>query len=319
MNDSNILVTGGYGFIGGNFIKFLKENFPEANIVNIDKAGYASNRQFIDGLSFNYEIDLSRDLSELENVFLSNKPFDFIFHFAAESHVDNSIKGPTEFVQSNVLGTQNMLECFRRLNANHGKFIHISTDEVYGHLGWNDPSFTEETPIAPRSPYAASKASSDLMCLSYIETYGLDISVTRCCNNFGPNQHHEKLIPTIINSLKDGKPIPVYGEGTNIREWIHVQDHNSAVWCVAIDGKPGVYNIGSGIEMSNIEVVGILCKIFNKDIDECVRFVKDRPGHDFRYSIDSTKIKDELGWEPRYNNFEKELAKYVEYYLENGR
>ena len=315
MDKRRILVTGGYGFIGGNFIKFLRENFPDSYIVNIDKNSYASIKDLCDE---EYKIDL-KDSLWLENVFLKHDAFDYIFHFAAESHVDNSITGPSIFVESNVLGTQNLLECYRKINNGHGRFIHISTDEVYGHLGWNDPSFTEETPISPRSPYAASKASSDLICLSYIETYGLDISVTRCCNNYGPNQHKEKFIPTIINSLKDDKKIPVYGEGSNIREWIHVHDHTLAVWTVATTGKPGVYNIGTGNEMTNLELVDILCKIFEKDMDDCVRFVEDRLGHDFRYSIDSSKIRDELIWEPLYNDIEKELREYVEYFLNNGR
>ena len=313
-----ILVTGGYGFIGGNFIRFLRDNFPDSYIVNIDKNGYASNKDYISGLcDEEHTIDL-KDALFLENIFLKQDAFDYIFHFAAESHVDNSISGPTVFVESNVLGTQNLLECFRKISPN-ARFVHISTDEVYGHLKWNDPSFTEETPLSPRSPYAASKASSDLMCLSYIETYGLDISITRCCNNYGPNQHKEKFIPTIINALKDDKKIPVYGEGTNIREWIHVHDHNLAVWTVATTGLPGVYNIGSGTELSNLELVDMLCNIFDKDMDKCVKFVDDRLGHDFRYSIDSTKIREKLIWEPLYNDIEKELREYVEYYLNNAR
>ena len=314
-----ILVTGGYGFIGGNFIKFLRENFPDSYIVNIDKNGYASNKKYIKNLcDEEHTIDL-KDSLFLENVFLKQDKFDYIFHFAAESHVDNSISGPTVFVESNVLGTQNLLECYRKINNGYGRFVHISTDEVYGHLTWNEDPFTEETPLSPRSPYAASKASSDLMCLSYIETYGLDISITRCCNNFGPNQHNEKFIPTIINSLKDNKKIPVYGEGNNIREWIHVHDHTLAVWTVATNGNPGVYNIGSGTEMTNLELVDILCKIFDKDMDLCVEFVEDRLGHDFRYAIDNSKMREELCWEPLYNDIEKELEEYVEYYLNNDR
>ena len=315
-----ILVTGGYGFIGGNFIRFLRDNFPDSYIVNIDKNSYASNKDYIKGLcDEEHKIDL-KDSLFLENVFLKQESnFDYIFHFAAESHVDNSIEGPTVFVESNVLGTQNLLECYRKINSGNGRFIHISTDEVYGHLGWNDPSFTEKTPLSPRSPYAASKASSDMMCISYIETYGLDISITRCCNNYGPNQHHEKFIPTIINSLKDNKKIPVYGEGANIREWIHVHDHTLAVWTVATNGKPGVYNIGTGNELSNLELVDKLCKIFDKDIDNSVKFVEDRLGHDFRYSIDSSKIRENLLFEPLYNDIDKELREYVEYFLNNGR
>jgi dTDP-glucose 4,6-dehydratase len=315
--EKNILVTGGYGFIGGNFIRFIKDNFPEHKIICIDKDGYASNKEFIKDLcDKEYKIDIGKDLLQLENVFLANDKFEYIFHFAAESHVDNSIKGPTEFVYSNVLGTQNMLECFRKINNGYGKFIHISTDEVYGHLGFDDDPFTELTPIAPRSPYAASKASSDLLCLSYINTYGSNISITRCCNNYGPNQHSEKFIPTIIKALSKNKKVPVYGEGMNIREWIHVHDHNLAVWAVATQGKKGVYNIGSGLELSNIELVDKICTIMGKDLDKSVRFVEDRLGHDFRYSIDSEKIRKELFFEPLYNDFENQLEELVKIYAE---
>ena len=311
---NNILVTGGYGFIGGNFIRFLQDNFPDNRIVCIDKDGYASNKDFVKDLcDKEYKLDITNTL-ELENVFLSNEKFDYIFHFAAESHVDNSILGPKIFIESNVLGTLNMLECFRKINNNYGRFIHISTDEVYGHLGFGDDSFTELTPIAPRSPYAASKASSDLLCLSYMNTYDSNISITRCCNNYGPNQHSEKFIPTIIKALKAGKKVPVYGEGMNIREWIHVHDHNLAVWAVATHGKTGIYNIGSGLELSNIELVDKICTIMGKDLDKSVRFVEDRLGHDFRYSIDFSKIQNELFYEPLYNDFDHQLEKLIELY-----
>ena len=310
----NILVTGGYGFIGGNFIRFLKDNYPNNNIICIDKDGYASNKEYIKGLcDKEYKLDIINTL-ELENIFLSNEKFDYIFHFAAESHVDNSITGPKVFIESNVLGTLNMLECFRKINNNYGKFIHISTDEVYGHLGFSDDPFTELTPLSPRSPYAASKASSDLLCLSYINTYDSNISITRCCNNYGPNQHKEKFIPTIIKALKAGKKVPVYGEGMNIREWIHVHDHNLAVWAVATHGKTGIYNIGSGLELSNIELVDKICTIMGKDLDKSVRFVEDRLGHDFRYSIDFSKIQKELFYEPLYKDFEDQLEKIIESY-----
>jgi len=308
MENKNILVTGGCGFIGGNFIRFLRDNFPKNTITCLDKCGYASNFEYIKDY---IDVMITKDISEdISSVFAIK--YDYIFHFAAESHVDNSIADPTIFVKSNVLGTQNLLEGFRE--ANYGKFIHISTDEVYGHLGFDDPSFTELTPIAPRSPYAASKAASDLLCLSYINTFNCNISITRCCNNYGPNQHDEKFIPTIIKSLKNGKKVPVYGEGMNIREWIHVHDHNLAVWAVAREGKQGVYNIGSGLELTNIELVDKICCVLGKDLDESVIFVKDRLGHDFRYSIDSTKIKDELCFEPVYNDFDNQLEELVKNY-----
>ena len=310
----NILVTGGYGFIGGNFIRFLRDNFPQHKIICIDKDGYASNKEYVKGLcDREYKVDI-KDSLQLENIFLTNDKFDYIFHFAAESHVDNSIASPKVFIESNVLGTQNMIECFRKINNNYGRFIHISTDEVYGHLGFDDPAFVEGTPIAPRSPYAASKASSDLLCLSYINTFNSNISITRCCNNYGPNQHSEKFIPTIIKALKAGKKVPVYGEGMNMREWVHVHDHNLAVWAVATKGKNGVYNIGSGIEMSNIELVDKICTILGKDLDESVRFVEDRLGHDFRYSIDCSKIREELFYEPLYTDFNEQLKLLVDCY-----
>lgn len=310
----NILVTGGYGFIGGNFIRFVRNNFPQHRIVCLDKNGYASNKEYVEGFYDKaYEFDLVNK-DKLDKLFDAEYKFDIIFHFAAESHVDNSIKDPTVFVKSNVMGTQNILECFR--NANHGKMVHISTDEVYGHLGFDDPSFTELTPINPRSPYAASKAASDLLCLSYINTYGSNISITRCCNNYGPNQHNEKFIPTIIKSLSNGQKVPIYGEGMNIREWIHVYDHNLAVWVVATFGKNEVYNIGSGLELTNIELVDKICKIMGKDLDESTRFVEDRLGHDFRYSIDSSKIKEELLFEPLYTDFDEQLEELVKIYAE---
>tara|TARA_B100001093_G_C26709434_1_gene962735 strand:- start:25 stop:972 length:948 start_codon:yes stop_codon:yes gene_type:complete len=308
----NILVTGGYGFIGGNFIRFLKDNFPQHRIVCLDKNGYASNKKYVKGLcNKEYIFDLVCN-KKLDMLFETEDKFDFIFHFAAESHVDNSIKDPSVFIQSNVVGTQNLLECFRK--ANYGKMVHISTDEVYGHLGFNDPSFVETTPINPRSPYAASKASSDLLCLAYINTFNCNISITRCCNNYGPNQHAEKFIPTIIKSLSKGKKVPIYGEGLNIREWIHVHDHNLAVWAVATKGNKEVYNIGSGLELTNIELVDKICNIMGKDLDQNAIFVEDRLGHDFRYSIDCDKIRDELLYEPMYLDFDQQLQELVKEY-----
>tara|TARA_B110000908_G_C10251879_1_gene452622 strand:+ start:1984 stop:2931 length:948 start_codon:yes stop_codon:yes gene_type:complete len=312
IDSKNILVTGGYGFIGGNFIRFIKDNFPQHRIVCVDKNGYASNKQYVDGLcDKEYKFDLICN-KKLDMLFETEDKFDYIFHFAAESHVDNSIKDPSIFIQSNVVGTQNLLECFRK--AKYGKMVHISTDEVYGHLGFNDPSFLESTPINPRSPYAASKASSDLLCMAYINTFDCNISITRCCNNYGPNQHSEKFIPTIIKSLSKNKKVPIYGEGLNIREWVHVHDHNLAVWAVATKGKPEVYNIGSGVELTNIELVDKICKIMDKDLDKSAVFVEDRLGHDFRYSIDCSKIQEELLYEPLYTDFDEQLKELVKIY-----
>ena len=312
IDSKNILVTGGYGFIGGNFIRFIKDNFPQHRIVCLDKNGYASNKQYVEGLcDKEYKFDLVCN-KKLDMLFEIEDKFDYIFHFAAESHVDNSIKDPSIFIQSNVVGTQNLLECFRK--AKYGKMVHISTDEVYGHLGFNDPSFLESTPINPRSPYAASKASSDLLCMAYINTFDCNISITRCCNNYGPNQHSEKFIPTIIKSLSKNKKVPIYGEGLNIREWVHVHDHNLAVWAVATKGKPEVYNIGSGVELTNIELVDKICKIMDKDLDKSAVFVEDRLGHDFRYSIDCSKIQEELLYEPLYTDFDEQLKELVKIY-----
>lgn len=312
IDSKNILVTGGYGFIGGNFIRFIKDNFPQHRIICVDKNGYASNKQYVEGLcDKEYKFDLVCN-KKLDMLFETEDKFDFIFHFAAESHVDNSIKDPSIFIQSNVVGTQNLLECFRK--AKYGKMVHISTDEVYGHLGFNDPSFLESTPINPRSPYAASKASSDLLCMAYINTFDCNISITRCCNNYGPNQHSEKFIPTIIKSLSKNKKVPIYGEGLNIREWVHVHDHNLAVWAVATKGKPEVYNIGSGVELTNIELVDKICKIMDKDLDKSAVFVEDRLGHDFRYSIDCSKIQEELLYEPLYTDFDEQLKELVKIY-----
>jgi len=313
IDSKNILVTGGYGFIGGNFIRFIKDNFPQHRIVCLDKNGYASNKQYVEGLcDKEYKFDLVCN-KKLNMLFETEDKFDYIFHFAAESHVDNSIKDPSIFIQSNVVGTQNLLECFRK--AKYGKMVHISTDEVYGHLGFNDPSFLESTPINPRSPYAASKASSDLLCMAYINTFDCNISITRCCNNYGPNQHSEKFIPTIIKSLSKGKKVPIYGEGLNIREWVHVYDHNLAVWVVATNGKPEVYNIGSGVELTNIELVDKICKIMDKDLDKSAVFVEDRLGHDLRYSIDCSKIQEELLYEPLYTDFDEQLKELVKEYV----
>ena len=312
IDSKNILVTGGYGFIGGNFIRFIKDNFPQHRIVCLDKNGYASNKQYVEGLcDKEYKFDLVCN-KKLDMLFEIEDKFDYIFHFAAESHVDNSIKDPSIFIQSNVVGTQNLLECFRK--AKYGKMVHISTDEVYGHLGFNDPSFLESTPINPRSPYAASKASSDLLCMAYINTFDCNISITRCCNNYGPNQHSEKFIPTIIKSLSKNKKVPIYGEGLNIREWVHVHDHNLAVWAVATKGKPEVYNIGSGVELTNIELVDKICKIMDKDLDKSAVFVEDRLGHDFRYSINCSKIQEELLYEPLYTDFDEQLKELVKIY-----
>ena len=307
----DILVTGGYGFIGSNFINWLREQ-GNCVVTNIDKHGYASDPNNVTLYVPTYNKDITEDYF-LDTLF-NNYRYDAIFHFAAESHVDNSITGPLVFTKSNVLGTHNILESWRKAGA-HGRFIHISTDEVYGHLKQYDDPFTENTPIQPRSPYAASKASSDLIVHSYYETYGCDVNITRCCNNYGPRQHKEKFIPKIITNLIKGDKIPVYGTGKNIREWIHVIDHVEAIWKVFTTGKPGeIYNIGSENECTNLEIVELICDLMNKETKDVIEFVEDRKGHDFRYAIDSTKIRNKLLWTPRFTDHVANIQETITWY-----
>lgn len=308
-----ILVTGGFGFIGSNFINLFSQDY---DIYNIDKLSYASDVNFIksDNVT-NFVFDL-HNLNDIKTVFDKHGPFDIIFHFAAESHVDNSIANPIAFTLANVVGTHNLIEYFRL--QNRGKFVHVSTDEVYGHLKLEDPSFTEQTPINPRSPYSASKASSDLVVKSYFETYGCNVNITRCCNNFGKHQHAEKLIPKTIENILQGKKVPLYGKGDNIREWIFVEDHCKAIHDVGLKGTAGeVYNIGSGVELTNYQLIEQICTLLNKNIEDVIEYVEDRKGHDFRYSIDSSKIKTTLGWKAQcYNEktFEYYLAETINWY-----
>lgn len=316
------LVTGAYGFIGSHFIDYI-DNKVDAEVYIIDKNGYAANidniKKQYDTLGIiHFEFDLARAYST--EIFFENQqykqPFDAIFHFAAESHVDNSIDGPLVFTESNVVGTHKLLEAWRKSGAK-GRFIHISTDEVYGHLHEDDNPFTENTPLSPRSPYSASKASSDLMVKSYHDTYGLDTIITRCSNNYGPKQHHEKLIPKTITNILKGKNVPIYGNGKNVREWIHVVDHVAAIWTLFTQGKPGnVYNIGSGEEMTNIHVITSICKYMDVSFEDVVKFVEDRKGHDFRYAIDSTKIKFLTDWQPKYE-FNKSIQETIDWYRNN--
>jgi dTDP-glucose 4,6-dehydratase len=314
--NKKILITGGYGFIGGHLAQYLHANFDH-EIYILDKNGYASDDTYKKYAVKSYEFDICNK-KDVECVFDECGPFDYVFHLAAESHVDNSIDAPDIFVQSNVVGTANVLQAFRQ--QNHGRFVHVSTDEVYGHItekeSITDKAFTETDPLAPRSPYSSTKAASDLIVKSFFETYGTNVCITRCCNNFGPNQYEEKFIPTIIQNLKNGRKIPVYGTGMNVREWIHVYDHISALWMVATKGRRGeIYNIGTGRELSNIELVDLICQAFDMDMDQCVRFVEDRKGHDFKYAIDSSKIRDELLWYPLYDEiFEDKLNETIKSY-----
>ena len=285
LNNKNILITGGAGFIGSNFIELIDELYKNLTIVNLDKMGVGS--RVIDDQDFRcryygYKVDISgyRSFDLFKNM-----NFDYIFHFAAESHVDRSISNPSSFVENNIMGTTNLLEYIRQYQPK-ARLINISTDECYGHLELGEPPFTEDSPLRPRSPYSASKTASDLIVNSYVETFGIDAITTRCCNNFGKHQADEKFIPTVIRHLVNNEPIPVYGTGKNIREWIYVEDHNRSLLEIAEIGEAGkVYNIGSGIELTNLEVIGQIAK--NIGITPQIEFVEDRKGHDFRYAISS--------------------------------
>ncbi|MFV2082201.1 MAG: dTDP-glucose 4,6-dehydratase [bacterium] len=313
-----VLVTGGAGFIGSNFIRhLLNEPGTDLKLVNLDKLTYAGNLENLHDVTEDPRYTFVRqdicDSQGLEKVFNEHNP-EIVVHFAAESHVDRSISNASPFITTNVLGTQILLD----VSMNHGtrRFLHVSTDEVYGTLAENDPAFTEDTPIAPNSPYAASKAASDLIVRSYHETYGMDIVITRCSNNYGPYQFPEKLIPLmIVNALGD-KPLPVYGDGSNVRDWIYVQDHCEALAALIQHGNPGeVYNIGGKTELRNIDLVKRLLGVLEKP-ESLIEFVTDRPGHDFRYAIDTTRIENEVGWSPS-TSFEEGLERTVAWYVNN--
>ena len=284
----NYLVTGAAGFIGSHVVDQILERSDVEKVFVVDFLGDGSN---INNLSNDPRVDLI--VQDLCNTYWKEKlpKIDYILHLAAESHVDRSIKDPMAFIKSNVVGTVNVLELAREDSA---RMVHVSTDEVYGHLGPNDDPFTEETCMSPRLPYSSSKASSDLIALSYSTTYNTNVSITRCCNNYGPRQHTEKLIPTVITSLKEGKKIPVYGDGKNIREWVHVTDHAKAIIEVLFNGKQGeVYNIPGSCELSNLELIERIVKAAkgsNTNVQDYIEFVQDRAGHDFRYSL-TTKHK----------------------------
>ena len=299
---NNILVTGGAGFIGSNFIKHILDKY-DYNIINYDKLTYAGNLdnigeyQYYDNYNF-VKGDII-DYSNLKNT-IESFNIDTIINFAAESHVDRSIENSDEFVRTNIEGTHTLLNLLHKFTIE--KFIQISTDEVYGTLTIDDESFTDDTPLAPNSPYAASKTSADLLCRSFYETYGYPITITRCSNNYGPNQYPEKLIPLMIQKAKNNEKLPVYGNGKNVRDWIHVYDHCEAIDVVLHKGKHGeVYNIGGEDEWRNISIVYKILYELNKDRNKQIEYVKDRKGHDWRYAVDISKITNELGWSPRIN------------------
>ena len=314
----NILVTGGCGFIGSNLIKFILEQKADevSKVVNLDSLTYAADLKNTDQFVSNPKYSFAKiDLCDIENLrgVIYNHKITHIIHLAAESHVDNSIKDASAFIQSNIVGTFNLLKMCMEFDIQ--RFHHVSTDEVYGDLGPTG-KFDENTPYDPKNPYSASKASSDMLVRAYHHTYGMPITISNCSNNYGPNQHKEKFIPTVINCILEGRKIPLYGSGTNIRDWIYVEDHCSAVWEVFTKGTTGeTYCIGSDCEKKNIDVIEQICDIMNVIPSENVKYVEDRLGHDQRYAIDSTKIIEQLGWEPA-TTFEDGLRKTIEWYNE---
>ncbi|XJZ26967.1 dTDP-glucose 4,6-dehydratase [Bacillota bacterium Lsc_1132] len=311
-----LLVTGGAGFIGSNFVRYMVNKYPEYQIVNLDLLTYAGNLENLKDIESkpNYKF-VRGDIADREfvNGLFEEEKFDYVLNFAAESHVDRSITSPEIFVQTNIQGTQALLDAAKKIGVK--KYLQVSTDEVYGTLGATG-YFTETTPLAPNSPYSASKAGADLLVRAYHETFGLPINITRCSNNYGPYHFPEKLIPLmIINALHD-KELPVYGDGLNIRDWLHVEDHCQAIDLVLHNGRVGeVYNVGGNNERTNIDIVKTILKQLGKP-ESLIKFVKDRPGHDRRYAIDATKLRTELGWKPKYN-FETGIEQTIKWYLEN--
>ena len=325
-----ILVTGGAGFIGSNLLIHLHNKYPEYHLINVDKLTYASDLTYLQEIEESDRYTFSKvdlvDRNAVRDLIQMYKPTG-VFHLAAESHVDNSIKGPEPFVMSNVVGTFNLLEECRQFWGQNdmmssGKFLHVSTDEVYGTLGATG-LFTETTPYAPNSPYSASKAGSDMLVRAYFHTYKMNVVTTNCSNNYGPHQHDEKLIPTVIRTALNNKPIPIYGKGENIRDWLFVNDHCRALDMVFHMGNVGeTYNVGGHNEWTNIELVHKICEILDQKVgngqdgkySNLIEFVTDRPGHDMRYAIDPTKIENELGWQ-NTQDFDRELGITIDWYI----
>ena len=306
-----ILVTGGAGFIGSHFIKYMLEKYPEYKIINLDKLTYCANLHNLKEIENNLNYTFIKgDICDSELLEKNFNNLDCIINFAAQTHVDNSIKDPKEFIKTNIEGTYNLLEFSKKINIK--KYVQISTDEVYGSI--KEGCFNENSPIAPNNPYSASKASADMITRSYFKTYSLPVVITRCSNNYGENQFKEKMIPCFINKLLNNEKIPMYGTGENIRDWIYVLDHCRAIDLVLHKGIAGeIYNIGANCEKSNIEIANIILETLNKSTDE-INFVKDRPGHDLRYAICSDKIQKELNWKPLYD-FNETIVKTIKSYL----
>lgn len=325
---TSMLVTGGAGFIGSNFINHFMAGNPGCRVVNLDILTYAGNLKNLTAVAGKpgYRF-VKGDICDgpLVTKLLAEESIDCVVHFAAESHVDRSITGPEIFVRTNVLGTQTLLEA-SRLHAERVpafRYLQVSTDEVYGSLG-AEGYFTEDTPLAPNSPYSASKAGADLLVRAYFETFGLATLNTRCSNNYGPYHFPEKLIPLLIHNIMQGRALPVYGDGLNVRDWLHVKDHSAAIERVLKEGTPGdVFNIGGNNEWRNIDIVHLVCDLMDERLGrsagesrELITFVKDRQGHDRRYAIDATKLKEQLSWEPSYT-FERGIAETIDWYLAN--
>ena len=327
MTVGRYIVTGGAGFIGANLVHYLLQQMPDVELLVVDKLTYAGNEAYIADALAQERVRLERadvaDVEAMHRIFAEFDPTG-VFHLAAESHVDRSISGPAAFIESNIVGTFALLEAARAhwVDAERdGRFLHVSTDEVYGSLGPTG-AFTEETPYDPSSPYSASKASSDHLVRAYHRTYGLNVVITNCSNNFGPYQYPEKLIPVIVRNVRDQKPLPVYGDGMNVRDWLYVEDHCAALWKVFDTGQSGrSYNIGTENELANLHLVQLLCDLVDERLGrtgsrELITFVTDRPGHDRRYAIDPSRIRDELGWAPQWN-FQDAIGHTVSWYLEN--
>jgi dTDP-glucose 4,6-dehydratase len=311
----NLLVTGGCGFIGSNFIKHVIEKKQVSKLVNVDCLSYAGSLDNTSKFHNNSKYLLEKyDLADYKKTYDTFYKHDIthVVHLAAETHVDNSISNADAFLTSNVIGTHNLLKACLKFKIQ--RFHHVSTDEVYGHLGREDKRFSEDTPYDPRNPYSASKAGSDFLVRAYHSTYGLPISISNCSNNYGPNQHKEKFIPTVINCLLNDLDIPVYGKGDNIRDWIYVKDHCKALWKILNKGEVGdTYLVGANCEKTNLEIIYEICKILEKDPENHIDFVEDRLGHDFRYAINNSKIQKDLNWKPR-TALKNGLKKTVKYY-----
>lgn len=311
----NIIVTGGCGFIGSNFVHYVVNNHPEVHVTVLDKLTYAGNKENIAGLPEDRVELVIGDICDKELLDKLVPGHDAIVHYAAESHNDNSIANPEPFLRTNVEGTYCLLEACRKYDV---RYHHVSTDEVYGDLALDDPvRFTEETPYNPSSPYSSTKAASDLLVRAWTRTYGLKTTISNCSNNYGPYQHVEKFIPRQITNIICGIKPKLYGDGQNVRDWIHTEDHSSAVWTILAKGKLGeTYLIGADGEKNNIDVLHAILKGMGKDEND-FDWVKDRPGHDRRYAIDATKLRTELGWQPQHTNFEEGLAQTIQWYKDN--